>query len=190
MKGTQEVQSPYPSGDKPVELVGFMPVRWLATQGTVCTGAQRKPAQNEPLFAQPSLAETQFHPPSQTHLQFICPRCPRENTYQGTAANATAHQREAHPGEENSLLDKHVRPLQTTHRSNRFGFCRKCGDLPINLSWHSSGCNRTPSGRYLRIPMDWVANSLRDSQPHPRHLQWKVPTKANSLQRVGYHHGE
>ena len=55
-----------------------------------------------------------------------------------------AHQREIHPGQGNNLLDKHGRPLQNTRRSNRYGVCHKCGDLNINLSRHSSGCDRTP----------------------------------------------
>ena len=76
--------------------------------------------------------------------QFTCPLCPREKPYQGTAANVAVHQREVHPGEENSPLEKLGRPLQTTPRSNRYGFCYKCDDLHTNLSRHSSGCDRTP----------------------------------------------
>ena len=71
--------------------------------------------------------------------------CPREKTYQGTAASVAAHQCEAHPGEGNSFLEKLGRLLQKTRRSNRHGVRYKCGDLHANLSRHSSGCDRTPS---------------------------------------------
>ena len=48
-------------------------------------------------------------------------------------------------GEGNSFLEKLGRPLQKTRRSNRYGVCYKCGDLHMNLSRHSSGCDQTPS---------------------------------------------
>ena len=38
--------------------------------------------------------------------------------------------------------------------------------------------------------MDWVVSSLRETQPRPRPLQRKVPTKANSLHRAGFCRGE
>ena len=82
--------------------------------------------------------------PGRKPTQFTYPLCPRERPYQGTAASVAAHKREVHPEEENSLLKKLGRPLQTTHRSNRYGVCYKCGDLHTNLSRHSSGCDRTP----------------------------------------------
>ena len=113
-------------------------------QGTVCTGDQREPAQVGPPGAQPSQEGSQPHSPSQTHTQFTCPLCPREKTYPGTASSFAAHQREVHPDEGNNLLGKLGRPLQKTHRSNRYGVCYKCGDLHTNFSRHSSGCDRTP----------------------------------------------
>ena len=116
--------------------------------GTVCTGAQREPAQvaqAERLGAQRSHEGSQPHPPSQNQTQFTCPLCPREKIYQGTAASVAAHQREVHPGEGNNFLEKLARPLQKTRRSNRYGACYKCGDLHANLSRHSSGCDRTTS---------------------------------------------
>ena len=80
----------------------------------------------------------------QTHAQFTCLLCPREKTYQGTASSVAAPQREVHPGEGNSLLEKLGRPLQKTRRSKRYDVCYKCGDLHTNLSKHSSGCDSTP----------------------------------------------
>ena len=144
MEGTQEGQTSYPSGDVPVECVRLMPVSLTAARGpgTVCTGAQQKPAQVEPLGAKPG---SQPHSPSQNQIQSTWPLCPREKTYQGTAASVAAHQREAHTGEGNSFLEKLGRPLQKTRRSNRYGVCYKCGDLRTDLSRHSSGCDRTPS---------------------------------------------
>ena len=106
---------------------------------------EREPARVE-LLGPPQFQEgSQPHSPSQSQMQFTCPLCLREKTYQGTAASVTAHQREAHPGEGNSFLEKLGRLLQKTRRSNRYGVCYKCGDLHANLSRHSSGCDRTPS---------------------------------------------
>ena len=116
MEGTQEGQIPYLSSDVPVDRVGFMPVSSTAARGpgTVGTGAQRETAQVEPLGAQPSQEGTQPHSPSQTHIQLIFLLFPREKTYQGTAANVTAHHRKVHPEEGTSLLDKLGKPLQKT----------------------------------------------------------------------------
>ena len=85
------------------------------------------------------------HSPSQNQIQFTCPLCPREKTYQGTTASVAAHQREAHPGEGNSFLEKFGRLLQKTRRSNRYGVCYKCGSFQANLGRHSSGCDRASS---------------------------------------------
>ena len=147
MEGTQEGQTSYLSGDVPVECVPLMPVSLTATRGpgTVCTGAQREPARVEPPGPPQSQEGSQPYSPSRNQIQFTCPLCPREKTYQGTAASAAAHQREAHPGEGNRFLEKLGRPLQKTRRSNRYGVCYRCGDLHTNLSRHSSGCDRTPS---------------------------------------------
>ena len=146
MKGTHEGQIPYLSGDVPVECVRFMPVSLTAARGpgTVCTGAQREPAQAEPLGAQPSQKGRQPHSPSQNQTQFTCLLYPREKTNQDTAASDAAHQRKVHPGEGNSLLENLGRPLQKTRSSNRCGICYKCGDRHTNLSRHSSGCDQTP----------------------------------------------
>ena len=124
-----------------------MPVSLTAVRGpgTVCTNAQREPAQVEPLGAQQSQEGSQPHSPSQNQIQFTCALCPRKKNYQDTAASFAAHQCEVHPGEGNSLLEKVERPLQKTRRSNRYGVSYKCGDLHTNLSRHSSGCDRTPS---------------------------------------------
>ena len=124
-----------------------MPVSLTAARGpgTVCIGAQREPAQVEPLGVQQSQDGSQPHSLSQNQIQFACPLCPREKTYQGTAASVAAHQHEAHSGEGNILLEKLGRLLHKTHRSNRYCACYKCGDLHANLSRHSSACDRTPS---------------------------------------------
>ena len=123
-----------------------MPVSLTVARGpgTVCTGAQRKPAQVKPLGAQASEDGSQPHSPSQSQMQFTCPLCPREKTYQGTAASVAGHQRKVHSGEGNILFEKLGRPLQKTRRSNRYSVYYKCGDLHTNLSRHSSGCDQTP----------------------------------------------
>ena len=147
MEGTQEGQTSYLSGDVPVECARLMSVSLTATRGpgTVCTGAQREPARVEPPDLPQSQEGSQPYSPSRNQIQFTCPLCPRENTYQGTAASVAAHQREAHPVEGNSFLEQLGRPLQKTRCSNRYGACYKCDDLHTNLSRHSSGCDRTPS---------------------------------------------
>ena len=148
MEGTQEGQTSYLSGDVTVERVRLMPVSLTAPRGpgTVCTGAQREPARIEPPGPPQSQEGSQPHSPARNRIQFTCPLCPREKTYQSTAASVAAHQREARPGEGNSFLEKLGRPLQKTRRSNRYyGVRYKCGDLDTNLSRHSSGCDRTPS---------------------------------------------
>ena len=124
-----------------------MPVSSTATRGpgTVCTGAQWEPARVQPLGPPKSQEGTQPNSPSQNQIQFTFPLCPREKTYQGTAASVAAHQREAHPGEGNSFLEKLGRLLQKARPSNRYRVCYKCGDLHANLSRHSSGCDRTPA---------------------------------------------
>ena len=143
MEGTQAGQTSYLSGGVPVECVRRMPVSWTATRGlgTVCTGAQREPARVEPLGPPQSQEGSQPTSPSQHQIQFTCPLCPREKTYQGTAASVAAHQRETHLGEGNSFLEKLGRLLQKTRRSNRYGVCYKCGDLHANLSTLESGCD-------------------------------------------------
>ena len=133
---TQEGQTLYLSGDVPVECVRLMPVSLTVTRcpGTVCTSVQREPARVEPLDPPQSQGGRQPHSPSQNQIQFTCPLCPREKTYQGTAASVAAHRREVHPGEGNGFLEKLGRLLQKTRRSNRYGVCYKCGDLYANLS--------------------------------------------------------
>ena len=147
MKGTQEGQTSYLSGDVPVECVRLMPASLTATRGpgTVFKGAQREPARVEPLGPPQSQEGSQPHSPFRDQIQFTCPLCPREKTYQGKAASLAAHQREAHPEEGTGFLEKLGRLLQKTRRSNRYGVCYKCGDLHTNLSRHSSGCDGTPS---------------------------------------------
>ena len=52
------------------------------------------------------------------------------------------------------------------------------------------GAIENPQIPYPRIPMDWVASPLRETQPRPRLLQQKVPTKVNSLYRAYFCRGE
>ena len=192
MKGTQEGQTSYLSGDVPVECVRLMPVSFTATRGpgTVCTGAQREPVRVKPPGLPQSQGGSQPYSPSRNQIQFTCQLCPREKTYQGTAASVAAHQREAHPGEGNSFLEKLGRPLQKTRRSNRYGVCYKCGDVHTNLSRRSSGVIEHPQTPYPRILMDWVASPLRETQTRPRPLQRNILTKVNSLHQAYFCRGE
>ena len=108
---------------------------------------------------------------------FACPLCPREKTYQGTAASVAAHQREVHPGEGNSLLGKLGRPLQKTRRSNRYGVCYKCGELHTNLSSARVGAIEYPQIPYPRLLMDRVGSSRRKTQTRPRPCSGKFQPK-------------
>ena len=120
-----------------------------------------------------------------------CPLCPREKTYQGTAASVAAHQREVCSGGGNSLLEKFGRPLQKTRRSNRYGVCYTSTATFIQTSAGTRvGTIEHPQKPYPRILMDWVASPLRETQPRPRPLQRKVQTKTNSLHRADFCRGE
>ena len=176
MKGTQEGQTSYLSGEVPIE--------------TVCTGAQREPARGEPLGPPQSQEGSQPNSSSGSQIQFTCPLCPREKTYQGTAASVAAHQREAHPGEGNSFLQKLGRLFQKACRSNRYGVCYKRGDLHANLSRHSSGCDRTPSDT---VPphSDGLGGEPSARNPDtPSTPAAEILTKVNSLHRVYFRRGE
>ena len=189
----QEGQTSYLSGDVLVECVRLMPVSLTATRGplTVCTGAQREPAQVEPLGPPQFQERSQSHSPSQNQIQFNCPLCPREKTYQGTAASVAAHQqRETHPGEGNSFLEKLGRLLQKTRHSNRYGVCYKRGNLHANLSRHSSRCDRTPSDT---IPLHSDGLGGEPSARNPNTLSTpaaEILTEVNSLHRVYFWRGE
>ena len=169
MEGTQEGQTSYLSGDVPVECVPLMPVSLTAIRGpgTVCTGAQREPARVEPPGPPESQEGSQPYSPSRNQIQFTCPLCPREKTYQGTAASAAAHQREAHPGEGNGFLEKLGRPLQKTRRSNRYGVCYNAVTSTRTSADTRVGAIEHPQTPHPRILMDWVASPLRETQTRP-----------------------
>ena len=94
-KDTQEEhdqESPCSPGDTVDEGADSMSV---CRSAAVCAGAHREPAHIRPPDAQPSSAAAGQRPARfSTRLQFTCPLCPRENTYEGTAPNVAAHKRE------------------------------------------------------------------------------------------------
>ena len=169
MEGTQEGQTSYLSGDVPVECVPLMPVSLTATRGpeTVCTGAKREPARVEPPGPPQSQEGSQPYSPSRNQIQFTCPLCPREKTYQGTAASAAAHQREAHPGEGDGFLKnlgdhckRHAARIGTVSVTNAVTSTRTSADTRV-------GAIERPQTPHLRILMDWVASPLRETQTRP-----------------------
>ena len=169
-----------------------MPVSSTATRGpgTVCTGAQREPARVEPPSPPQSQEESQPYSPSRNQIQFTCPLCPREKTYQGTAASVAAHQRGAHPGEGNGFLEKLGRALQKTRRSNRYGVCYKYGDLQTNLSRHSSGCDQTLSDT-IPLHSDGLGGEPSARNPDtPLTPAAETLTKVNSPHRAYFCRGE
>ena len=192
MEGTQEGQISYLSGDVPVECVHLMPVSLTATRGpgTACTGAQRKPARVEPLGPPQSQEGSQPHSPSRDQIQFTCPLCPREKTYQGKAASVAAHQHEAHPGEGNSFLEKlgrlfkkHAARIGMVSVTNAATFTRTSADTRVGAIKH-------PQTPYPRILMGWVASPLQETQTRPRPLLRKILIIVNSLHRAYFCRGE
>ena len=170
----------------------LMPVGLTVTRGpgTVCTGTQQELARVEPLGPPQSQEGSQPHSPSRNQIQFTCPLCSREKTYQGIAASVAAHQREAHPGEGNSFFEKLERLLQKTRRSNRYGVCYKCGDLHTNLGRHSSGCDRTPSDT-IPLHSDGLGGEPSARNPDTRSTPAAENlTKVNILHRAYFCRGE
>ena len=167
-----------------------MPVRWSVVWKTVCKGAQREPHRSKHL--------ARNHP-----WQQLSPICHPKPIYSSLArcAHVKRHTRVQLP------------MLQPTNARSTLGtgtaFSTNSG---VRYEWHvarintvSATCAATftptsagtrvgsierPQRSYPRILMDWVANPLRDTQPHRIPLQRKVPTKANSLHRTGYYRGE
>ena len=140
---------------------------------------------------------TRNHPgkkPSPTlrhkRIYFTCPLYPGDDSYQGTAASVTAHHHEVYPVEGNSLLDKLERLLQKTHTARiDMVSATSAATFTSTSAGTRLGAIELPQKPYLRIPMDWVASPLRETQPRPRPPQRKVPTKANRLQ-AGFCRGE
>ena len=169
MEAKQEAQSPYLSGDIPVECMGSMPVSSTAARGpgTVYTGAQWKPVQVQPLGAQPPQKGTQPHSPSQTHIHFNCPLCPREKTCQSIAASVAVHEREAHSGRETAFLKtwgdrykRHAARIDMVSVTSMATFTQTSAGSRVGAIKH-------PPRPYPRILMDWVASPLRENQPSP-----------------------
>ena len=189
MEGTQKEQSPYLSGDVPVECVGFVPVSSTTARGpgTVCTGAQREPARVEPLGAQPTQEGTQphspFHTPSARCSHMKRPTKVQLPALQTTNARFT-------PGRGTTFLDN------SGDRYKRYA--ARIGTVSATSAATSTqistgtrvGSIEKKQRQYPRIRVDWVASFKRETQPRPRLLQRKVPTKANSLHRAHFCRGE
>ena len=169
MEGTQEGQTSYLSGDVPVECVPLMPVSLTVTRGpgTVCTGgAQREPARVEPPGPPQSQEGSQPYSPSRNQIQFTCPLCPREKTYQGTAASAATNARLT-PGRGTAFLKnlgdrckRHAARIGTVSVTNAVTSTRTSADTRV-------GAIEYPQTPHPRILMDWVASPLRETQTRP-----------------------
>ena len=109
-------------------------------------------------------------------------RCAHVKRHQRTIVNVAAHQREVHPGERNSLLEKtdrykrHAARIDMMHAKSAATFTQTSAGTSLGAIEH-------PLKPYPRIHMDWMAIPLQETQPRPRLLQRKIPTKANSLQQ-------
>ena len=133
---------------------------------------------------------TQSHSPSQTHIHFNCPLCPREKTYQSIAASVAVHEREAHSGREKAFLKtsgdrykRHATRIDMVSVTSMATFTQTSAGSRVGAIEH-------PPRPYPRILMDWVASPLRENQPSPRLRQRKVPIRANSLDRANVCRGE
>ena len=107
MKGTQEGQSPYLSGDVPVECVGFMPIS--STVARVPSLSIQELNGNRHKLKHtgrnhPRKASSPSHRPKLIYTSSA--RCVhvKRPTRQSTSTSVAAHQREVDPGERNSLL--------------------------------------------------------------------------------------
>ena len=166
------------SGDVPVERVRFMPVSLTAARGsgTVCTGAQREPAQVEPLDAQP------FQKGSRNSSPAHCAHVKRPTkiqlpALQPTNARFTPGRRTAFWKNSGDHYKRHTARIDMVSVTNAATFTRTSADARVGAIKH-------PQIPHPHILMDWVASPLRETQPRPRPLQRNVPTKANSLHRA------
>ena len=154
--------------------------------GTVYTGAQREPAQVEPLGAQPSQEGTQPHSPFHTSSA-RCSHMKRPTRVKLPALQPTNAR--FTPGRGTAFLD---------NSGNRYKrYAARIGMVSATSVATSTQISGTRVGsiekkqrQYLRIRVDWVASFKRETQPRPRLLQRKVPTKANSLHRADFCRGE
>ena len=184
MEGTQEGQISYLAGDVPVEYVRFMPVSLAAASGpgTVCTGAQRGPAQVEPLGAQTFQEGSQHSsPPHCAHVK--SPTRVQLPVLQSTNARFTPGRGSTFWKNSGDHYKRHPARIDMVSVTNAVTFTRASANARVGAIEH-------PQIQYPHILMDWVAGPLRETQPRPRPLQRKLPTKANSLHRAYFCCGE
>ena len=172
------------SGDVPVERVPFMLVSLTADRGpgTVCIGAQREPAQVEPLGAQPFQKGSRHSSPAH------CAHVKSTTRVQLPAlepinARFTPRRRTAFWKNSGDHYKRHTARIDMVSVTNAATFTRTSADTRVGAIEH-------PQIPYPHILMDWVASPLRETQPRPRPLQRKVPTKANSPHRAYFCCGE
>ena len=163
MKGTQEGQTSYLTGDVPVECVRLMPVSLTVTRGpgTVCTGAQRESARVEATGLSQSQEGSQPYSPSLNQIQFTCPLCPHEKTYprvqlsvlQPINARLTPGRGIAFLKNSGDRCKRHAARIGTVSVTNAVTSTRTSADTRVGAIEH-------PQPPYPRILMDWVASPL------------------------------
>ena len=156
-----------------------MPVSLTAARGpgTVCTGAQRRPAQVEPLGEQPFQEGSQHSLPAHcAHVK--SPTRVQLPALQSTNARFAPGKRTAFWKNSGDHYKRHAARIDMVYVTNAATFTRTSADTQVGTIEH----HQMP---YPHILMDLVASPLRETQPRPRPLQQrKVPTKANSLHRA------
>ena len=180
------------SGDVSIECVRFMPVSWTTVRdsGTVCTSAQREPAHVEPLGAQPS--QKGSHPIHRSKTKHSSPaRCAhvkrptgvQRPALQPTNARFTPRRGTAFLQNSGDRYKRHTAQINMVSVTSAVTSTRTSADTRVGAVEH-------PQISHPCILMNWVARPPRETQPRPRSLQRKVPTKVNSLHRVCFSRGE
>ena len=173
MKGMQEGQSPYSSGDVPVKCVGFMLVSSTSVRGpgTVCTGAQREPVKVELLGAQPSRKESspiqRLKPIYSSPVRYAHVKRPiwvQLPVLQPTNMRFILGRRTAFLTNSGGRYKRHAARIDMVSATSA------ATSTPTSTGTRVGAIER-PQKLYPRIPIDWVASLMRENQPRPRPLQ-------------------
>ena len=148
MEGTKEGQISYLSGDVSVECMRFMPVSLTAARGpgTVCTGAQRRTAQVEPLGEQPFQEGSQHSSPAHC-AHVISPTRVQLPALQSTNARFTPGRRTAFWKNSGDHYKRHAARIDMVPVTNAATFTRTSADTHV-------GAIEYPQIPYPHILMD------------------------------------
>ena len=124
------------------------------------------------------LFEESHHGPTNARPTAVSPR---ENAHQGTGSSLGAHQREVHTREGINLIDNLDSPCRRyTARIDTVTAKRVSTFTPTSADTRTVAVEY-PRGPFSLSTMDWRTDPPPETQPHPRPLQPRRPTKAISL---------